>query len=53
MAKDKLFTKSYCCILGANFLLYVGFWLLLPVLPFYLKEEFSCTELIIGTILCC
>lgn len=53
MTKDKLFTKSYCCILGANFLLYVGFWLLLPVLPFYLKEEFSCTELIIGTILCC
>ena len=37
MAKDKLFTRSYVCILAANFLLFFGFWLLVPVLPFYLK----------------
>jgi hypothetical protein len=34
--KDKLFTPSYGFILAANFLLYFGFWLLTPVLPFYL-----------------
>ena len=39
--KDKLVTSSYCFILAANFLLYFGFWLLIPVLPFYLSEVFS------------
>ena len=40
MAKDRLVTPSYCCILAANFLLYFGFYLLMPVLPFYLTEVF-------------
>ena len=34
--KDKLVTKNYIEILAANFLLYFGFYLLMPVLPFYL-----------------
>ncbi len=51
--KDRLFTPSYCCILAANFLLYFGFWLLIPLLPFYLKEEFTLEEGIIGIILSC
>ena len=34
--KDRLVTPGYCFILAANFLLYFGFWLLIPVLPFYL-----------------
>lgn len=51
--KDRLFTPSYCCILAANFLLYFGFWLLIPLLPFYLKEEYHLAEGIIGIILSC
>ena len=51
--EDRLVTRSYICILAANFLLYFGFWLLVPILPFYLKETFSCTEAAIGTILSC
>ncbi len=51
--KDRLITRSFICILAANFLLYFGFWLLVPVLPFYLKENFSCSEAAIGTILSC
>ena len=39
--KDKLFTPSYYFILTANFLLFFGFWFLMPVLPFYLKEIFN------------
>ena len=31
MEKQRLITPSYCCILAANFLLYFGFWLLVPV----------------------
>jgi hypothetical protein len=39
--KDKLFTPSYGFILAANFLLYFGFWLLTPILPFYITEAFK------------
>lgn len=51
MAKDKLVTPSYCFILVANFLLYFGFWLLIPVLPFYLSEVFRSEGAAIGIIL--
>lgn len=53
MAKDKLITIDYCCILIANFLLYFGFWLLLPVLPFYLAEVFQAGNSTIGIVLSC
>lgn len=51
MAKDKLVTPSFCFILAANFLLYFGFWLLIPVLPFYLSESFQATNSVIGLVL--
>ena len=51
--KDKLVTSIYCFILAANFLLYFGFWLLIPVLPFYLSEVFSAGNSTIGIILSC
>lgn len=50
---DRLFTRSYICILAANFLLFFGFWLLIPILPFYLKETFGCAEAMLGAILSC
>ena len=49
--QPRLFTSSYCCILLANFLLYFGFWLLIPLLPFYLLETYSLSESRIGIIL--
>lgn len=53
MVKDKLFTSGYCYILAANFLLFFAFYLLLPVLPFYLREEFATGKSMIGFILSC
>lgn len=53
MAKDKLVTRSYILILAANFLLYFGFYLLLPILPFYLTEVFHSSNAAIGVILSC
>lgn len=53
MAKDKLVTRSYIFILAANFLLYFGFYLLLPILPFYLTEVFHSSNATIGLILSC
>ena len=51
--KDRLITPSYCFMLAANFLLYFGFWLLIPVLPFYLSEIFNAGNSTIGIILSC
>lgn len=51
--RPRLFTAGYCCILAANFLLFFGFWLLIPLLPFYLKENYGLSEGAIGVILCC
>lgn len=53
MSSDRLFTRSYVCIMAANFLIYFGFWTLIPVLPFYLKETFGCEEAVLGVILSC
>lgn len=51
--KDRLITPSYCFIIGANFLLFFGFWLLMPVLPFYLQEVFGASKAEIGIVLSC
>lgn len=53
VSRPRLFTASYCSILAANFLLYFGFWLLVPLLPFYLQENYSLAEGSIGAILAC
>lgn len=51
MAKDKLVTPGYCFILAANFLLFFAFYLILPVLPFYLTEVFNTGHAAVGLIL--
>lgn len=51
--KEKLVTPSYILIIAANFLQFFGFWLLIPVLPFYLQEVFSADKTSIGAILSC
>ncbi len=51
--KERLITRDYCFILAANFLLFFGFWLLMPVLPFYLAEVFKADKAMIGIVLSC
>ena len=51
--KDRLFTKSYVAMLAANFLLFMGFYLLLPILPFYLSESYGIDKALIGSALSC
>lgn len=53
MEKDKLLSPSFCYILAANFLLFFAFYLILPVLPFYLREQFMAGKSMIGFILSC
>lgn len=40
-------------MLATNFLLYFGFWLLIPVLPFYLIETFHVSNAMTGVALSC
>jgi len=49
--KEKLVTPSYILIIAANFLQFFGFWLLIPILPFYLQEVFGADKASIGIIL--
>jgi MFS family permease len=51
--KDKLFTPSFFFACFGNFLLFFGFYLLLPVLPVYLMETFHASSSQIGLILSC
>jgi MFS family permease len=51
MVKDRLVTRSYCFILAANFLLFFAFYLILPVLPFYLTEVFGTGRAAVGAAL--
>ena len=52
-AKETLFTNSFRYILAANFLLFFAFYLIMPVLPFYLSEEFGTGRSLLGMILSC
>jgi len=51
--KDKLFTPSFFFACIGNFLLFFGFYLLLPILPVYLMETFHASSGEVGIILSC
>jgi MFS family permease len=51
--KEKLWTQSFISACAGNFLLFFAFYLLLPILPLYLIEEFHTTKSIVGVILSC
>ena len=50
--RERLFSTDYLCLLAANFLLYFGFWLLVPILPFWLIETQNCPKAAMGAVLC-
>jgi len=51
--KDKLWTQSFVSACTGNFLLFFAFYLLLPILPLYLIEEFGTSKSLVGIILSC
>lgn len=51
MVKDKLWTSSFFAACGANFLMFFAFYMLLPILPMYLAEQFAVTKSTAGLIL--
>jgi MFS family permease len=47
----KLFTSSFLFASGGNFLLFLGFYMLMPVLPLYLMDAFQATGGVVGVVL--
>ena len=51
--EEKLFNKNYLCLCAANFLFFFSFYLLLPVLPFFIIDKFQAGNAMIGTVISC
>lgn len=51
--EEKLFNKNYLCLCVANFLFFFSFYLLLPVLPFFIMERFQTGNAMVGTVISC
>ncbi|MCF0210409.1 MAG: MFS transporter [Bacteroidales bacterium] len=49
--QEKLWNEGYIKVMVANFALYFAFYLLTPLLPLYLSENFHATKDIIGLVL--
>lgn len=49
--KEALWNRNYIAVCAANFLLFFAFYLLLPMLPFYLRDTFGTDKQMIGIIL--
>ncbi len=49
--ETKLWNRNFMAVCGANFMLFFSFYLLLPLLPLYLRDSFSASRDTIGLIL--
>ncbi|MBP5365845.1 MAG: MFS transporter [Bacteroidales bacterium] len=49
--KEKLFTRNYNLVIAANFLLYFGFYTIMPILPFFMADEYGSDNATIGAVL--
>ncbi len=49
--KDRLVTPSFVFAFISSFLLFFAFYLILPILPLYLQEEYGASESVIGLVL--
>ena len=48
---DRLWNRNYCKVMAANFSLFFAFYVLTPLLPLYLSEQFGATKDVIGLVL--
>ena len=51
--EEMLFNKNYLCLCAANFLFFFSFYLLLPVLPFFIIDQYHAGNAVIGTVISC
>ena len=51
MQSERLWNSNFVKVSAGNFLLFFAFYLLMPLLPLYLKETFHATKDVIGAVL--
>ena len=51
MTNERLWNPNYCRVMAANFALFFAFYLLTPLLPLYLVEQFDATKDVVGLVL--
>ena len=49
--QERLWNANYCKVMTANFSLFFAFYVLTPLLPLYLSENFGTTKDVIGMVL--
>lgn len=49
--KERLWNRDYIMVLTANFMLFFAFYLLMPLLPLYLRDDFGASKQLIGIIM--
>lgn len=52
MEKEKLWNSNYIKVMFTNFCLFFSFYLLTPLLPIYMAEQFDSSKDMIGLVLC-
>lgn len=53
LEEEKLFNRNYLFLFAANFMFFFSFYMLLPVLPFYIKQNFDVGNSVVGAIISC
>ncbi len=51
--EERLFNRNYILLCAANFLFFFSFYLLLPVLPFFIGEMFQADNIVVGAVISC
>ncbi len=51
--EEKLFNRNYLLLCAANFLFFFSFYLLLPVLPFFIRDNFVANNSVVGAVISC
>ena len=51
--EEKLLNRNYLLLCAANFLFFFSFYLLLPVLPFFIRDNFVANNSVVGAVISC
>lgn len=51
--EERLFNRNYLLLCAANFLFFFSFYLLLPVLPFFIRDSFMADKSVVGAVISC
>lgn len=51
--REQLFNRNFFLVAAGNFFLFLSFYALMPLLPFYLAERFAADGTVVGLVLSC